>query len=300
MQIERQNKCYIITASGLETKPILDALRQLEVTTSSAAELSPVGYAEPQSLRRTFKATDFVIAVVSGGIDSAVFFELGVAVGLNKPAFLIFTGVDEAPFALQKIPSVRVASLDEPVIHFHLKQFINQLRHRTATSTVRATNQHRRKKLKFSEWLSSEATAQNEQELEVQISEALRAAGVVTSIEPVLSSKLGSKFQPDFIAWFDGIPDSLGNPVILEIKKNDVSAGAAARNQVISYVKAAGVRTGLLIIDSIEDHEIRVTSKDDGYVFELSSRRLLSELANQSLYATLLKERNLFAHGLRS
>lgn len=238
------------------------------------------------------RQADFVLAVLPEHsnlrVDN-VLFEIGVAIGLKRPIFIIVTPGRELPFSLQSYPYIRANVSDVGAIKFHLEIFLNNLR-----SGPHHPGKARTQTKSPPGWLATAAglsSSLSERELEDQISAALTAMGAETVAEPRLEGNL----RPDILAWFKGGPPSLGNPVIVEVK-----ARARDDDEVIQqaqrYLAESSARTAIVVLGA-RNAGIRVAPALGGYVFLISSNEFLDELGRGTLLESLLHARNAFAHG---
>jgi nucleoside 2-deoxyribosyltransferase len=288
--------CYLVSATGADTAGIRRALEQLSISPLSPDRTSPVGESVPKSLRQMMRKADFVVGVLDGGEDREnVLFELGVAIGLNRPLFLLVPPELSTNFSLQSYPMLQAPLNDVSAIVFHLRQFLRNITKRRPPALLPTTKSSEKVGLAWLEDLATTASTLDERQLEQQISYALSRAGFATSVEPSFPAD-GKILRPDLVAWFDSAPTIFGNPLLIEVKRNLGDHRNIAIAQVKRYLNAAKLRTAIVIAGSGAD-DVEFEQADVGYIFILSAETFLKELARGSLFDTLIRRRNLAAHG---
>jgi hypothetical protein len=117
-------------------------LKELKVTVENIDTLPPSGEGLPNEIRQRIQRADFVCGLLvqpqppDRSYIENVLFELGVAVGSNKPIFIVSQSRDLIPFSLASYPNVLGAADDGGVLKFHLYAFLkglNVTRERVAT-----------------------------------------------------------------------------------------------------------------------------------------------------------------------
>jgi hypothetical protein len=290
--------CYLVSAAGVDTRALRKALQVLSVEPLSPAQTPPVGESSPRTLRENMRHVDFVVGLLEDhNSRENVLFELGVAVGLNKPLFLLVPPGTVTNFALLSHPHVKTQLDDADAIAFHLRQFLRNLRKRRQRLAKVSSHQVKIADLvpPWVDSLMSRVASLNESQLERQISEALSQAGFTTSIETTFEAD-ERVYRPDIVAWFGAAPPSFGNPWIIEVKQSlDRQKSAAAIEQVKSYLRASNLRTAVVVAGSGAP-DVAFESVENGYVFVISAERFLKELSQGSLFDTLVRRRNLATH----
>ncbi len=113
---------------------------RLGIRAPDAGELPPPGESSGLSIRRAMRNSDFVCAILPAAEElEGVFVEIGAAIGLNKPLFLIIAPEREVPFVLQNVPSIRSVSTDVGAIEFHLRLFLKNAKDRPRAQSRRGT-----------------------------------------------------------------------------------------------------------------------------------------------------------------
>ncbi|WP_156527656.1 hypothetical protein [Bradyrhizobium stylosanthis] len=308
--------CYLIAPSTVDVTVARSTLRSLNVSFEDVAMLPPSGESAPDVLRRRVEKADFVCGMLlekySGSRNRVenVLFELGVAVGLNRPIFIIAEQASLIPLGLASYPHVLGAANSESVLRFHLDAFLKRLSLPTERA-VRPPRLAERPPL-FSALDESKAprprknrraevdriragvdlVSLSERELERAVANALEITGANVAVEP----QIADHFRPDVVAWLPRSNTGLGPALLVEVRRRIQGAGyERAIEQMERYMSAAGIRTGVLVSPEASD-EIAVRIATSGYVFIVSLNTLFDLVSENNLARRLIEARNRFVH----
>jgi hypothetical protein len=173
-----------------------------------------------KAIKDSIKECDFMIIVYSHA-NPNIAFEAGVGVSLNKPIFSIVSEKNNHPDFL--FDSTYVHALPEEVnkIEFNLKIFLDNIKPNKTSPTIKIKN----KKFygggypnyydKIFNWYHSinNSTEKDYELLFKQIFELYNLS--------VIQNKYDSniKFLTDFCIWSDELNNVMGNPILIEVKK---------------------------------------------------------------------------------
>ncbi len=290
--------CYLSVPANIDTEALRHALTDLGVTADQAGELAPPGESWPGEIRRRLREADFVCGVLpdDGLAATNVAFELGIAVGLGRPVFVIANTTELFPFGLQAFPHMQGTAADVNVIRYHLSAFLKNMKQSTRAALAPVTRPKHRSPPHFEDIadLRRRAKQPNTSEAEVTqvVSRALMAVGAHVTVAP----KINHESRPDAIAWLNA-PTDLGGPVVVEVKRagNLRTRRPEVTAQVERYMAAAQARTGLLVVPGFgPDMEVKIVA--GGYVFIVSLETLLDLAESGQLVRDLIAERNRFVH----
>src|ERR1017187_3375836 len=82
------------------------------------------------SLKDVVESSDFVCVYSTGVLSQNMIFELGIAIGLSKPVFIVTNGKVLVPIDLRSISSISSKAWNPPVIEPHLDAFLETLQNR--------------------------------------------------------------------------------------------------------------------------------------------------------------------------
>lgn len=128
--LEGGTSCYLSSPASVDTRTLRRVLTDLGVRVDRADELPPPGESLPGQIRKRLREADFVCGVLPGDAPGAsnVVFELGIALGLGRPIFIIANTTEFLPFALQRFPHAQGILEDSGAIRFHLRAFLKNMK----------------------------------------------------------------------------------------------------------------------------------------------------------------------------
>lgn len=302
---EREIKTYLITAPfGADLGQLPRVLDRAEIQWEWAK--SELAYSErrPKDLRRLMRQADFVIGVILGTPgDANTMYEIGIAVGLNKPVFIVLSDEATPSLNLSAFPHVRASLTDENALALHLDLLTQSVRqgHRSRTPSwqtwrsakppTEASLSHRRET----------GRADPDSTQEGYIANLIESAGGQVVLQPHLDAPAG-KFIPDILFWLPSRDAELLNPAVIEIQAGPLSEQKLehTQRQLIDFMQEAGIRTGLIIGRGL------TRKAPEGFrgspalnIFFLDLDEFQNLLHSSQLGDWLRKERNRAVHGLR-
>jgi hypothetical protein len=243
---KRVTLAYLSAPPGVDTRPLRRAFEAKGVQAFSPDQLDLPGLLS-DVLREAMGRADLVVAVVDPTSSSNfVFYEIGYAQGMGKPAFIFLSG--------DASPSVWISSgtpyftfdLDNPsAFDFAVQQILAIGRHGPASPPNPAKRSHpigdRADDLLAR--LRDEGEGAKERVLGEVVARAIRESGVTSmeSGEPDLGV--------DFVVWSEDLSPWVGNPIAIELRQKlrdgaDVSAGVGHLTQAMGRRR---IPWGLLI-----------------------------------------------------
>ena len=231
----RPTLAYISAPPSVDTRPLRQAFEAKGVHAFSPDQLDLPGLL-PDVLREAMRRADLVVAVVDPTSSSNfVFFEVGYAQGVGKPAF-IFLGGDASPAVWTSMgtPYFRFDPDNPSALDFAVQQILAIPHHGTASPPNPAKRSHPigDKADELLARLRTEGKSRKEQVLEEVVGRAVSESGV-RSIES------GEKdLGVDFVVWSEDLSPWVGNPIAIELRQNvrsgaDVNAGVRHLTQAM-------------------------------------------------------------------
>jgi nucleoside 2-deoxyribosyltransferase len=294
---KKMRKCFLISAAGANTQTVKKLLKERNVKADDSFSMPLPGVSISQSIEENIKNSDFVVAIISLKEPRPnVFFELGLAQGSDKPVLLIVQDSGPIPADLKGMVYIRASADNRETIAFALDQFLLKYRHKTSKILYR----ERRRPLPRSDFaplqkdlelLAKEGTGA---ELEAFLANLLKSEGEVLT---QLHYRVGDK-GVDIALWIDALEPSLGNPILVEVKKGILSEASlgVAEEQLRRYLTLTNTNLGLLIYLDSRGKRFKRSRFAMPLVIRLDARDLLRQLSQQSLANVLLSERNQIAH----
>jgi hypothetical protein len=269
------------------------------------AKLEP-SYSErlPGDLRRIIRRVNFVAAVlIDPSDDPNILYEVGIAVGIGKPVFLILPIDRQVPLKLIGFPHVRAPLKDEKAISFHLDMLIRYLNMSEGRFRYPVTEQlpssvrrpstsppgHKRQEFR---------NLEPSNQLETEIVDLIEQSGG----QVLLQSPDAKLFTPDLLVWFPEQRSDLINPAVIELKGHRLSLQELGQleDQLVAFLEGAGVRTGVIVAPNVEDERPTGFRGNPAMnVFFIDLDRFRQLLRTGRLAEHLRQERNRAAHGLR-
>lgn len=235
--------------------------------------------------------SDFVCAVLPTERHyENIMFELGIAYARRKPILAFLGSSVPLPSDIVGLIYFRADSVNREAVRSALDAFLAHARPTPSVKPLVKASKRKSKSMPYTLPLPS-ATAQ---EFEQRTAELLRSAGFIVS-EPSESRDQGA----DFAVWIDELQNSLGNPVLVQVKVGEFSGARLeeAASQLRHYVAKTHGRCGLLVYWDRQSREFPAVSVDWPLIFRFSGHTL-ARLASQGLLAQqLVRLRNDAAHG---
>jgi len=197
------NTCLISAPFGADLGALPRVLDRSGIHWEWAKHGSEYSDRLPGDIRKIIRHVDFVIAVLTDQeADNNTLFEIGVAVGIEKPVMLILPIDRKLPLKLETVPHVRVSLDDEQAISLHLDLLIRNIRMNDGRFRYPVSGQMktipRQVVPKEGHRESALSGPQPAHELEAEIVDLLEQAGG----QVLLQNPEATGFTPDFLVWF--------------------------------------------------------------------------------------------------
>ncbi|WP_159006509.1 hypothetical protein [Bradyrhizobium sp. S69] len=291
--VKMHRRCYISSPVLLNTEPLRNLLREMLVDVGDVEEIPPAGEVSVSQLERQIRAASFICGVISTKIGSgSVLFEIGVAVGLGKPVFLIAEDKSDLPVTVRTLPFVETSIADTDTIRFHLEIFVANLELPRKTSSVKESP-------RFYGGGESYPIASREQintlpSTEGRVAVAFERAGASVTLSP----RFGNDAEADMIAWLPDLDIGIGLPTLVEVRS---SAREQFPPRAMDLIRKLLVRSHLksaIIVTNAPDDDIVGRMFGSGYVFSISINGLENLAQTGQFVSGLKRARNRLAHGL--
>jgi hypothetical protein len=102
----------------------------------------------------------------------------------------------------------------------------------------------------------------------------------------------------DMALWIDSAANSLGNPILIEVKIGHITESrlSTTEEELRRYLIATNVQSGLLLYLDFDMKHLPRSIIDTPLIIRLDIRELIIQLEKQSLVRILLSERNAMVH----
>ena len=293
-------RCHLISSQKIEVTSLIRALQDKGVAVSRSDELS-AGISIIHAIPERIFYSDFVVAVLSKPeFDANVYFEIGLAQGLGKRTLLFATEENQSvPFDHEHHYIVRSSLSNETAVEFAIEQIISA----PPKSAQRARGlplDSRGKPLEteskyFLNRLNQIPTEDRGLLLEAFVADLLLACGV-----EVLSESSRKEKTADFAVWSDELEQTVGNPLVIEVKRalRSKSVIGEAGQQLSKYVANGRGNWGLLLYKDGRKPSSVARDILPPNIICLRLDELLEQLRNSSFSKVIKHHRNNLVHGI--
>ncbi|WP_396162870.1 toll/interleukin-1 receptor domain-containing protein [Flavobacterium sp.] len=248
-----------------------------------------------KSIKNAILECDFVLLVYSV-TNPNIAFEAGIAFSVNKPIFSVISEYKDDPTFLFDSPYVRAKPNEIDKISFNLKIFLDKIKPKKRTQKLA--------KLKyygggFPNYYNdilynySNLNTNNERDYELFFKDIFEKYSL-----SVIQNKFESKtdFYTDFCIWSDELSNVIGNPILIEIKREISKRNIGSiRNNIEKLINNNFADCCLIFYDyltDIEKNELPNTSKC--YFIKISD--FIEKLNSNDFNESIRKIRNEIVH----
>ncbi|MFC4478584.1 toll/interleukin-1 receptor domain-containing protein [Flavobacterium chungangensis] len=259
--------------------------------------LSDIDYGSSiqKSIKRAISECDFVILVYSLE-NPHIAFEAGIAFSLNKPIFSIISEYKEDPVFLFDSPYVRALPTEIEKISFNLKIFLDKIKPKKREKKIIQHKYYKGDSLNYYNdifYNYNNLNTNNEREYEIFFKDIFEKYSL-----NVIQNKFDSKsnFYTDFCIWSDELSNVLGNPILIEIKKeiNKKNIGEIESN-VNNLIKNNFAECCLIFYDNLKGIEKKELPNTLNYYF-IQISDFIEKLISNDFNESIRKIRNEIVH----
>lgn len=281
--------CYIAAPPGLDLGALPEVLAENGISWEWARDHADSLVSPSEAIR----GADFVIGIFVGtSNDNRVFYEVGIAVGMDKPVFLIARN-RRLPLDWTHFPIAKVPLHNRCALQLHLEIFFK-------TSELETKEQ-----TQIVSWdevpeirTGGDDRFPNEfhSELERRLFDTIENAGGRAIAEP--ESTRGGKYRPDFLAWLGHQDPDLLDPTVIEVKSGHVDEKEARRieEKLLQFVQTTGIRSAFVLTSGSPPRRVRTLSP---YLYWLDINEFENLVRDKRLGAYVRATRNRLVHGVR-
>lgn len=243
----RIRSCYISAPAGSNLKVLRSALDKRRILITAPSDLT-AGTDWSSQFSQRLAAVDLVIGILTAERRSDwVLFELGQAFAMQRQILLFVPpkGIAYFPLDLKGMLTVRASLTNREAIEFALDQLLAAPEQKPTSSPEIAPGRGLGERAgKLIEDVNQAITGRRPLELERVIEFALRESGV-----EALSTEFKAEPGADVAVWSDAFQQSLGNPLLIEIKMRlaDRRSAQEVATKLAKQALASGTRWGLLL-----------------------------------------------------
>jgi hypothetical protein len=290
-------KAYISHQFKDNISEIVKLLNNLRVDIFDSQTDVQYGKSLQKSIKDSINECDFMIIVYSHA-NPNIAFEAGIGVTLNKPIFSIVSEKKNDPDFL--FDSTYVHALPEEVnkIEFNLKIFLDNIKPKKRTTSVKIKKQkfygggYPNYYDKILSWYLgiNDSTEKDYELLFKQIFELYNLS--------VIQNKLDSNinFLTDFCIWSDELNSIIGNPILIEVKKEINKHNIDnLKETVFSLVNNNSAESCLVFYESLKDISKKDLPNTSRYLF-IQISDFIEKFKTSDFNESIRKTRNEIVH----
>jgi len=222
MTATKLRTCFISAPAKVDTTPLRQELEARGIRWFDVATSLPVGSSVLDTVRSGIAEADFLCGVIPDGpVNPNVLFELGLAVGRDRPALVFVDPRVDVPSDLGGIAVARATLKDTEALRFHLDMFLGHAqprangRNHTVIRSMRSTSPAARAWLDAA-WDELRSASEPPDEIEIVrfLKELFERFGAVASGAPSTSASFR---RADLAVWIDDLESIVGNPLLVEL-----------------------------------------------------------------------------------
>lgn len=292
----RQLSGFVSAPAGTDLSQVIEALEENNIHILDPAKFALGAVKITDKLIDGIRQADLVIAVL-GTTDSSsnVLFELGCASALGKRTLVIVPENYDIPSDIKDLVYIRATPNNREAVSFAIEQILNA----PEPEMVRPAQLPDKSKPLGSiaddllKQLESFGGNLSERDIGDVVWRMLETSGIPTRMQ-----QQHQNVRPDFAVWIDELEPYLGNPLLIEVKRQ-IDTTTQARyvvEQVLHYMSLTNVRAVIIFATHISPEALKFTaSYPNLYFFNLHD--FLRQLRTESLGHIIRNERNARVHG---
>ncbi|MGH7174075.1 MAG: hypothetical protein ACRELG_27705 [Gemmataceae bacterium] len=292
----RVQTAFISAPPYVDTSGIRKELENKGVTVFSPDELDLPGRNLSEIVREAIGRADLVVAVVdSSAASNFVFFEVGFAQAMRKPAFVLLTGdASSTPWLSSGIPYFRFDPEKSTGLDFGISQILAVAHHGKKPPPKPAKRSHPLgdRAIDLLHQLHEAGDTLSSEQLKTLIASAIRASGVAN-----VSEASGTDCGLDFAVWSEDLSPWLGTPVAvqLRLKIGNKADAIQAVGQLAQAMARSDIAWGVLVyFTAAIDLEHLVCMPN---VLVVSAEQFLEKLQHASFAELVRQLRHQRIHG---
>jgi hypothetical protein len=293
----KKHKCYISAPSDFDLTKIELLLSKLNVDYHNFYDFS-IGTTFSDLIARKIRESDFVISILTSE-NSNVLYELGVAEGMKKPAFILIDKNYKVPFFLERKLFYQTNFTDTKLIELAITNFI-------ADIDAKSPTQRRTKEKK--EFLSIEETNDlirhishlRKEPREQDFFKLIKDIFSKLNIQNTSLSEAPRDKGADLIIRSKELTPYFGNPILVEVKSGSLSSQRLSETQdrLLEYISKTEAKGGIILYLDKAGKRFNLPIKNP-FILCFDLEDFIFGIASDGLEKFLIQRRNEIAHGNR-
>lgn len=289
--------CFIAAPIRTDTTALRTALENRRIDWTDAVAATP-GSSFFDTIQAAIESSDFVCAVLSADAENgSVFFEMGLARGLDRPLLVFAEEGAAVPADLEGVAYARTNLKQSEAINFHLDAFLHHTKRTSQPERIRSTSRRSRNidvgwALEALDRLSKDSPQQRAFKLEHLVAKLFEVAGAVVSTRPEPDHGV------DMAVWIDDLQSTIGNPLLVEVKAGNLTESrlSLAERQIQSFLSRVPARAGLIVYQGQASQRLSFRRFTSPYIWCFSVKELIEIISKGQLAAEIIRRRNEAVH----
>jgi nucleoside 2-deoxyribosyltransferase len=297
--MNRPIKCFISSASRIDLSVFYQILERLNVNYQNLYDFSiekPIA----EIIKQNIRECDFVVAIIDNNSQN-VYYEIGLAEGLNKPVFLLAEKETKIPLYLEGRIYYQIDwSKNTNLVELSLKSYIEDIKNeRFKNKKKSSSNKSKKLSLKDTDEIFLQLSKLREFNNEHQISNLLSDLFKKLDIQAVSELKIKDKSWVDMAILNENLSSYFGNLLLIEIKAGNISNDVMLRaeEQLVNYLNKTDASTGLLLYLDRNNRRFDFASQINPNILKFDIEDFVRGIASEGFEKLLMRTRNELVHG---
>ena len=245
----------------------------------------------------------FVAVLSSNQRNDNVYVELGIAIATERRILILASQDVPLMLDIAEIPTIRTDVTNRDAINFMLDQVLAAPPRKYSSQSPLPVTQKGQPIGDLAHELVEKLEALGEHIRENELVDlvmlALRNSGYVNVTREALIGDSNSSSRPDLIIWSDEFGPWIGNPLIIEVKRNLKGKMECLHTvkQVLSYLQLGQTRSALILYTSTTTSIDNLSSIAPPNIFFLDVHQLFTTMRTKSFAKVMIDLRNHRVHG---
>ena len=294
--------CFVSAPAGVNFARIKKLLLEKGLEFIHPSEILSYGQSISEKINKLISQSDIFIAVFEDKFESGnTLFELGIAVARKKQIIILTSPSFPLPSDLTEFLTLKISQDNFDALDFAIDQLLAATSKKKKKKETRSFKGFREvgkpvgnKIFELKHRLDNLEPGIAGDELENFVSDLLKESG----ISVIQQSKMPD-VGADIAIWSDDLGAILGNPILIEIKRNirNRSQALQVTNQLLSYLQKTNSRFAIVLyLEGLPSSSIQEFSKQFNVLF-FQLGDFVEQLQNKSFADTIKIRRNIVAHG---
>lgn len=294
--------CFVSAPAGVNLNKIKSILIERDIEIIHPSDLLTHGQSISEKINKLISQADIFLAVFDESLESGnTLFELGLAVGQKKQIVILTPPRFKLPSDILGFLVLRVTQDNLDALGFSLDQMLtatlNKSKKRTSKTYKnigQASKPISNKIYELKNKLNELGPSSAGYALERFVADLLKESGI-----SVIQQSDKPDTGADFAIWSDELAPVLGNPILIEIKRNirDRAQALKVTDQLTRYIEKSNSKSAIVFyLEGLPSDRVQKLSERFNILF-FRLGDIVEQLQNKSFADTIRSRRNFIAHG---